>query len=80
MAVMFHTQFNPLSAHAPGSEFTDKAGAAELKARIEAYWRAKGHDVQVVLVEGAFTPALRASRIDVRSDLVNGLPRKARVA
>jgi hypothetical protein len=58
-------------------EFTDRAGAAELKTRIESYWRERGHDVQVMLVEGSFTPALRASRVDVRSDLVNGLPRAA---
>lgn len=59
-------------------EFTDRAGAAELKARIESYWRERGHDVQVMLVEGSFTPALRASRVDIRSDLVNGLPRPGR--
>lgn len=56
-------------------EFTDRTGAGELKARIEAYWHERGYDIQVVLVEGSFTPALRASRVDVRSDLVNGLPR-----
>jgi hypothetical protein len=59
-------------------EFTNATGAAELKARIEAYWRARGHDVQVMLVEGAFTQALRSGRFDVRSDLVNGLPRGKR--
>ncbi len=59
-------------------EFTDRNGAAELKALIEAYWRARGFDVQVMLVEGPFSQALRTSRVDVRSDLVNGLPRFAR--
>ncbi|MBY0562969.1 MAG: hypothetical protein K2P58_02185 [Hyphomonadaceae bacterium] len=58
------------------SEFTDRHGAKELKARIEAYWRARGFEVQVMLLEGAFTPQLRACRVDVRSDLVNGLPRQ----
>lgn len=56
-------------------EYTDRAGANELKARIEAFWRARGHEVQVMLVEGGFTAALRAARMDVRSDLVNGRPR-----
>ena len=60
------------------AEFTDEAGANALKVRIEAYWSARGHAVQVMLVEGGFSPALRASRVDVRSDLVNGLPRNAR--
>jgi hypothetical protein len=58
-------------------EFTDRLGACELKARIEEYWRARGHEIQVILVEAAFNPALRACRVDVRSDLVNGLPRGA---
>ena len=58
-------------------EYTDAAGARELKQRIEAYWLERGHRVQVMLVDGAFTAALRASRVDVRSDLVNGLPRRA---
>ncbi|MEZ5995697.1 MAG: hypothetical protein R3C25_08070 [Hyphomonadaceae bacterium] len=59
-------------------EYTDRDGAASIKERIETYWRAKGLDVQIMLVEGAFTPALRASRVDVRSDMLNGLPRRAR--
>lgn len=58
------------------SEFTDRYGANALKARIEAYWRERGYDVQIMLVEGPFTPQLRACRVDVRSDLVNGLPRQ----
>lgn len=57
------------------AEYTDRYGANALKARIEAYWRERGYDVQVMLVEGSFTPQLRACRVDVRSDLVNGLPR-----
>lgn len=58
-------------------EYTDSAGAQELKTRIESYWQQRGYNVQVMLVDGSFTPALRASRVDVRSDLVNGLPRAA---
>lgn len=58
-------------------DYTDRPGANALKARIEAYWRERGFDIQVMLVEGAFTPNLRACRMDVRSDLVNGLPRQA---
>jgi hypothetical protein len=57
-------------------EYTDRAGASEIKARIEAYWRARGYDVQVKLVD-ASSPALRAARTDVRSDLIDGLPRGA---
>lgn len=60
--------------------FTDKAGASELKARIEAYWRARGHEVMVSLVEAPFTHAIRSTRYDIRSELVNGLPPKRSAA
>lgn len=60
---------------APG-EFTDRQGAELLKARIESYWRERGYDVQITLVQAAFTAALRASRYDLRSEMTNGLPRK----
>lgn len=62
------------------ADFTSHAGANELKARIEAYWRARGHEVQVMLIEAPFTQAIRAGRYDVRSELVNGLPRPRRDA
>jgi hypothetical protein len=56
------------------SDYTDRAGAQILKARIEAYWRARGCEVQVTLAPASFTPALRAARFDIRSELLNGLP------
>lgn len=65
------------SGAAPAADYTNDHGAAVLKSRIEAYWRAHGFDVQIVLVPGPFSAALRAGRVDVRSDLVNGLPRGA---
>jgi len=55
--------------------YTDRAGASALKERIEAYWRERGHEVEVHLVEAPFTPAVRAARFDVRSEMINGLPR-----
>lgn len=57
-------------------DYTDQAGANELKARIEAYWRDRGYEVQVMLVDAPFAAALRAARVDVRSEMVNGLPRR----
>lgn len=58
--------------------FTDRDGANELKTRIEAYWRSRGYEVQVNLVEAPFSPAIRSARYDIRSELVNGLPSAAR--
>ncbi len=59
------------------ADWTNPAGAAQLKARIEDYWRERGFEIKVTLVDGPFNAALRASRVDVRSELVNGLPRAA---
>lgn len=56
-------------------DFCSQTGAQELKARIEAYWRARGNDVMVVLEDAGFHPAIRVARHDVRSDMLNGMPR-----
>ncbi len=58
------------------ADYTDAAGAATLKARIEAYWRERGFEVQVMLVDAPFAAALRAARVDVRSEMINGMPRR----
>lgn len=59
------------------ADFCSRDGAEALKQKIEAYWRARGHDVQVMLHNVGFHPAIRAARFDVRSDMVNGMPRSA---
>lgn len=53
----------------------DRRGAEMLKAKIEAYWAARGHSVMVTVHESAFHPAIRSTRFDVRSDMLNGMPR-----
>lgn len=57
------------------ADYTSREGAMELKAKIEAYWRDRGHHVMIALHNVGFHPAIRAARFDVRSDMVNGLPR-----
>jgi hypothetical protein len=57
------------------SDFCSKEGAAALKAKIEAYWRERGQDVVLSLHNVGFHPAIRAARFDVRSNMVNGMPR-----
>jgi hypothetical protein len=49
-------------------------GARRLKERIESYWRERGYDVNIDLVDAGFMPAMRSARTDVRSNMVNGLP------
>lgn len=55
-------------------DFCNVDGARRLKQRIEEYWRERGYEVEVKLVEAGFVAAMRSARTDVRSDMVNGLP------
>lgn len=55
--------------------YCDHTGATRIKERIEAYWRERGYEVSVVLVQGQYSNILRETRMDLRSDMVNGLPR-----
>lgn len=61
----------------PSRDFCDEPGAIALKAIIEAYWRARGFIVTVKLEGGGFLSVMRARRCDVRSDLINGWPRRS---
>lgn len=57
-------------------DFCTSEGARRLKAKIQEYWRDRGYDVTVDLVDEGFVPAMRSGRTDVRSDMINGLPRR----
>jgi len=59
------------------ADYCSREGAIALKAKIEAYWRERGLDVMIALHNVGFHPAIRAARYDVRSDMVNGMPRSA---
>jgi hypothetical protein len=56
-------------------DYCSQAGALALKEKIEAYWRERGQNVMLSLHNVGFHPAIRAARFDVRSDMVNGMPR-----
>lgn len=58
-------------------DYCSREGAIALKEKIEAYWRDRGHHVMVSLQNVGFHPAIRAARFDLRTDMVNGLPRGA---
>jgi hypothetical protein len=66
------------AASGEGADHCSRGGALELKQKIEAYWRERGQEVMIVLHNVGFHPAIRAARFDVRSDMVNGLPRPRR--
>lgn len=57
-------------------DFCNVEGARRLKQRIEEYWRERGYDVDVKLIDAGFMAAMRSARTDVRSDMVNGLPQR----
>jgi hypothetical protein len=61
-------------------DFCTTDGARRIKLKIQEYWRDRGYDVAIDLVEEGFVPAMRSGRTDVRSDMVNGLPRRRAVA
>ena len=58
------------------SDYCSSDGANRLQAIIADYWRKKGFDVNVELVHQGFVSTMRSSRFDVRSDMVNGMPRR----
>jgi hypothetical protein len=58
------------------ADFCNTEGARRLKLKIEDYWRDRGYDVDIKLVDAGFMAAMRSARTDVRSDMVNGLPRR----
>lgn len=57
-----------------GDNYLSREGALEIKRRIEAYWAARGFDVSVRVESAEFHPAVRSARLDVRSDMINGMP------
>lgn len=58
------------------SDLCTKDGASRLKNAIQDFWRKRGFDVDIELVNQVFVPAMRSARTDVRSDMVNGMPRR----
>ncbi len=55
--------------------FTTEEGAAQLASQIRAYWAEQGADVVAWAEKTEFDPRLRACRFDVRTNLVNAMPR-----
>lgn len=56
------------------SDFCTEDGALRLKNKIEEYWKSRGFDVNIDLVDAGFIPAMRSARTDVRSNMINGMP------
>lgn len=69
--------FGSFAADRGEADYCSRSGAQALKEKIEAYWRERGQNVMVALHNVGFHPAIRAARFDVRSDMINGMPRSA---
>ena len=67
----FRAAIEPMS-----DNFCDAVGAGRLKRMIEDYWSQRGHAVTITFEAGAFSAQLRSARVDLRSDMLNGLPPK----
>lgn len=57
------------------NDWCNEDGAKRLKQKIEQYWAERGFDVNIDLVDACFIAAMRSARTDVRSNMVNGMPR-----
>ena len=58
------------------NDWCNEDGAKRLKQKIEQYWSERGYDVDVDLVDACFIAAMRSARTDIRSNMVNGMPRR----
>lgn len=58
------------------SDLCTNDGAKRLAAQIKEFWRKRGFDVDVATHEEGFVPTMRSARTDLRSDMVNGMPRR----
>lgn len=51
-------------------------GAMRLALKIRDFWRKKGYDVDTETIAQGFVSTMRSARTDIRSDMVNGMPRR----
>ncbi len=56
------------------SDYCNKDGADRLRNLIVEFWRKKGFEVEIDLVNEGFVSTMRSARTDVRSNMVNGMP------
>jgi len=59
------------------NEYCTNDGASRLAAKIREYWRKKGFEVTIETRDEGFVSTMRSARTDLRSDMVNGMPRRA---
>ncbi|WP_306252933.1 hypothetical protein [Parvularcula sp. IMCC14364] len=58
------------------SDYCNKDGATRLRNTIVEFWKKKGFDVDIELVNEGFVSTMRSARTDLRSDMINGMPQR----
>ena len=58
------------------SDLCTDDGAMRLAKKIQDYWRKQGYEVDIKTVAEGFVSTMRSARTDLRSDMVNGMPRR----
>ena len=59
-----------------GDDATSLNGSQRIKAKIEGYWRERGHQVHLRLVKMPYNQGAREAAYRIESDLLYGLPRQ----
>ena len=62
------------------SDLCTSDGAHRLARQIKEFWRKRGFDVDVETRDEGFVSTMRSARTDLRSDMVNGMPRRLTAA
>lgn len=58
------------------SDLCTQDGADRLAHLIREFWRKRGYEVSLETREEGFVSTMRSARTDLRSDMVNGMPRR----
>lgn len=58
------------------SDLCTHDGAHRLALQIREFWRKRGYEVSIETREEGFVSTMRSARTDVRSDMINGMPRR----
>lgn len=62
------------------ADLCNEDGAMRLAVKIQEFWRKKGYDVSTETIAQGFVSTMRSARTDIRSDMVNGMPRRDMMA
>ncbi len=58
------------------SDFCTEEGASYLANRIRDFWQKRGYAVDFETRKEGFVSTMRSARTDLRSDMINGMPRR----